>query len=55
MGCAGKAPVAAPNRAPPARPQGYTVHGIIRRSSSFNTGRIEHLYKDPHQRGVRIL
>lgn len=39
----------------PASPQGYVVHGIIRRSSSFNTGRIEHLYKDPHQRGVRIL
>lgn len=28
--------------------EGYEVHGIIRRSSSFNTGRIEHLYKDPH-------
>jgi len=28
--------------------KGYTVYGIIRRSSSFNTGRIEHLYKDPH-------
>jgi GDPmannose 4,6-dehydratase len=28
--------------------KGYTVHGIIRRSSSFNTGRIDHLYKDPH-------
>lgn len=27
----------------------YEVHGIIRRSSSFNTSRIEHLYKDPHQ------
>jgi GDPmannose 4,6-dehydratase len=26
----------------------YIVHGIIRRSSSFNTGRIEHLYQDPH-------
>lgn len=33
--------------------KGYEVHGIIRRSSSFNTGRIEHLYKDPktHQQG----
>ncbi|KAJ3333912.1 hypothetical protein HDU76_001393 [Blyttiomyces sp. JEL0837] len=30
-------------------PEGYTVHGIIRRSSSFNTGRIEHLYKDQHE------
>ena len=28
--------------------KGYIVHGIIRRSSSFNTGRIEHLYKDLH-------
>ena len=28
--------------------KGYEVHGIIRRSSSFNTGRIEHLYQDPH-------
>ena len=28
--------------------KGYEVHGIIRRSSSFNTARIEHLYKDPH-------
>ncbi|KAK9711633.1 hypothetical protein K7432_007693 [Basidiobolus ranarum] len=31
--------------------KGYTVHGIIRRSSSFNTFRIEHLYKDRHQDG----
>lgn len=29
--------------------KGYEVHGIIRRSSSFNTSRIEHLYKDPHE------
>lgn len=28
--------------------KGYEVHGMIRRSSSFNTGRIEHLYKDRH-------
>jgi len=28
--------------------KGYQVHGIIRRSSSFNTNRIEHLYQDPH-------
>ncbi|RKO85420.1 GDP-D-mannose 4,6-dehydratase, partial [Blyttiomyces helicus] len=35
--------------------KGYTVHGIIRRSSSFNTGRIEHLYKDPHQRPRMVL
>ena len=29
--------------------KGYTVHGIIRRSSTFNTGRIDHLYSDPHE------
>ena len=34
--------------------KGYTVHGIIRRSSSFNTGRIEHLYKDRHEDGALI-
>ena len=28
--------------------KGYTVHGIKRRSSSFNTQRVEHLYEDPH-------
>ena len=28
--------------------KGYEVHGIIRRASSFNTFRIDHLYKDPH-------
>ncbi|POW12070.1 hypothetical protein PSTT_04860 [Puccinia striiformis] len=32
--------------------KGYEVHGLIRRSSSFNTGRIEHLYKDVHERDV---
>lgn len=31
---------------------GYEVHGIKRRSSSFNTGRVDHLYKDPHEEGV---
>jgi GDPmannose 4,6-dehydratase len=31
--------------------KGYEVHGVIRRSSSFNTARIEHLYKDPHETG----
>jgi GDP-D-mannose dehydratase len=30
--------------------KGYTVYGIIRRSSSFNTSRIEHIYKDPHEK-----
>lgn len=32
----------------------YEVHGIIRRASTFNTGRIDHLYKDPHINGVRL-
>ena len=32
----------------------YEVHGIIRRSSSFNTGRIDHLYKDPHEENVNF-
>ena len=35
--------------------KGYQVHGLIRRSSSFNTGRIEHLYKDPHEKEVRLF
>ncbi len=35
--------------------KGYEVHGIIRRSSSFNTDRIEHLYRDPHEPGTRLL
>ncbi len=34
--------------------KGYVVHGVKRRSSSFNTGRIDHLYQDPHQRDVRL-
>lgn len=34
---------------------GYEVHGIIRRSSSFNTGRIDHLYQDPHNKNVRLF
>src|SRR5215467_7117698 len=33
--------------------KGYEVHGIKRRASSFNTDRIDHLYQDPHERGVR--
>lgn len=32
--------------------KGYTVHGIKRRSSSFNTGRVDHLYHDPHEKGA---
>jgi GDPmannose 4,6-dehydratase len=35
--------------------KGYEVHGIIRRSSSFNTDRIDHLYHDPHEQGVRLF
>ncbi len=34
--------------------KGYTVHGIKRRSSSFNTPRVDHLYQDPHERGVKF-
>jgi len=34
--------------------KGYEVHGIKRRASSFNTDRIDHLYQDPHERGVRL-
>jgi len=34
--------------------QGYEVHGIKRRSSSFNTARVDHLYQDPHESGVRF-
>ena len=35
--------------------KGYTVHGLKRRSSSFNTGRIEHLYQDPHEQNQRFV
>ena len=35
--------------------KGYEVHGIIRRSSSFNTGRIDHLYQDSHDEGARLF
>jgi len=34
--------------------KGYEVFGIIRRSSSFNTARLDHLYRDPHERDVRL-
>ncbi|XVJ58039.1 MAG: GDP-mannose 4,6-dehydratase [Tepidisphaera sp.] len=34
--------------------KGYEVHGIIRRSSSFNTGRIDHIYLDPHVKGGKL-
>ncbi|MDD4620355.1 MAG: GDP-mannose 4,6-dehydratase, partial [Methanosarcina sp.] len=35
--------------------KGYIVHGIKRRSSSFNTARVDHLYKDPHERNVNFF
>lgn len=35
--------------------KGYEVHGVIRRASSFNTRRIDHLYADPHEQGVRLF
>jgi GDPmannose 4,6-dehydratase len=35
--------------------KGYMVHGIKRRSSSFNTGRVDHIFADPHEKGIRFL
>jgi GDPmannose 4,6-dehydratase len=35
--------------------QGYEVHGIIRRTSTFNTDRIDHIYEDPHVQGARLF
>jgi GDPmannose 4,6-dehydratase len=35
--------------------KGYEVHGIIRRASTFNTDRIDHLYRDPHEPGTRLF
>lgn len=35
--------------------KGYTVHGLIRRSSTFNTSRIDHLYRDPHDPQARLF
>ena len=35
--------------------KGYEVHGIIRRASTFNTDRIEHLYNDPHINGTKLF
>lgn len=35
--------------------KGYEVHGIIRRASTFNTGRIDHIYKDEHEPGTRFF
>lgn len=35
--------------------KGYEVHGLMRRASSFSTGRIEHLFQDPHEKGARLF
>src|SRR5579863_6429837 len=35
--------------------KGYEVHGVIRRSSSFNTDRIDHIYQDPHAANAKLL
>ena len=35
--------------------KGYEVHGLIRRSSSFNTERLDPLYRDPHEKGVKLF
>ncbi|MFD8708745.1 GDP-mannose 4,6-dehydratase, partial [Kitasatospora sp. NPDC059648] len=35
--------------------KGYEVHGLVRRASTFNTRRIDHLYQDPHAPGVRLF
>jgi GDPmannose 4,6-dehydratase len=35
--------------------KGYQVHGVVRRASTFNTHRIEHLYRDPHDPGARLF
>jgi GDPmannose 4,6-dehydratase len=34
---------------------GYEVHGLVRRASTFNTGRLEHLYQDPHERDAKLV
>ena len=35
--------------------KGYEVHGIVRRASTFNTGRVDHIYRDPHLPGTRLF
>ncbi len=35
--------------------KGYEVHGLIRRASTFNTGRIDHIYVDPHVPGAKLF
>src|SRR5260370_27489220 len=34
--------------------KGYVIHGLVRRSSTFHTHRIDHLYQDPHEAGARL-
>jgi GDPmannose 4,6-dehydratase len=35
--------------------KGYEVHGLIRRSSTFNTSRIDHIYQDPHETDPKLF
>ena len=35
--------------------KGYIVHGVKRRASSYNTGRIDHIYRDPHEGNVKFF
>lgn len=35
--------------------KGYVVHGVKRRGSMFNTARVDHLYEDPHEEGVKFF
>ena len=35
--------------------KGYEVHGIVRRASTFNTKRIDHLYRDPHNKNIKMF
>jgi len=35
--------------------KGYEVHGLVRRSSTFSTSRIDHIYVDPHEPGARLF
>ena len=35
--------------------KGYEVHGVVRRSSSFNTQRIDHIYRDPHESDAKMF
>lgn len=35
--------------------KGYEVHGVIRRASTFNTGRIDHIFQDPHEKNLRLI